>query len=85
VGRIPLRYFRPAAIGLNHPAAGLITLQMLQLCLVDQPELITVIQVPDSTTSLARISSLLAGGSPSIAPGDCLSCDLGLRWLPVPA
>jgi len=62
----PIRYFRPAAIEINHPAAGLITLQMFQLHLVDQPGLITVVQVPDGPASLARIRSLLAS-TPSTA------------------
>jgi transcriptional regulator with XRE-family HTH domain len=43
----PVRSFRPATIGINHPQAGLITLQMFQLRLVEQPDLIMVIQVPD--------------------------------------
>jgi transcriptional regulator with XRE-family HTH domain len=42
----PVRYFRPATIGINHPQAGLLTLQMFQLRLVEQPDLIMVIQVP---------------------------------------
>jgi transcriptional regulator with XRE-family HTH domain len=46
----PARYFRPATIGINHPQAGLITLQMFQLRLVEQPDLIMVIQVPDRPT-----------------------------------
>ena len=50
-----------STIGIRHPRAGLITLQMFQLRLVDQPELVAVIQVPASPTSLARISSLLTG------------------------
>ena len=52
--------FRPAAIGIRHPRAGLITLQLFQLRLVDQPDLVAVVQVPASPTSLARVSSLLA-------------------------
>jgi hypothetical protein len=55
----PVRYFRPATIGIKHPHAGLITLQMFQLRLVDQPDLIAVIQVPASETSLSRVRSLL--------------------------
>jgi hypothetical protein len=43
----PPRTTRPATIGINHPQAGLITLQMFQLRLVEQPDLIMVIQVPD--------------------------------------
>jgi transcriptional regulator with XRE-family HTH domain len=56
----PVRYFRPATIGINHPRAGLIGLQMFQLRLVDQPDLVMVIQVPASPTALARVTSLLA-------------------------
>jgi MmyB-like transcription regulator ligand binding domain len=56
----PVRYFRPATIGIEHPEAGLIALEMFQLRLVDQPDLIMVIQVPASQASLARVSSLLA-------------------------
>jgi transcriptional regulator with XRE-family HTH domain len=59
----PVGYFRPATIGINHPEAGLIMLEMFQLRLVDQPDLVTVIQVPADETSLARVSSLLAGTS----------------------
>ena len=55
----PVRYFRPATIGIRHPRAGLITLQMFQLRLVDQPDLVAVIQVPASQASLARVNSLL--------------------------
>jgi transcriptional regulator with XRE-family HTH domain len=55
-----VRYFRPAAIGIKHPDAGLIMLQLFQLRLVDQPDLIAVIQVPASETSLSRVRSLLA-------------------------
>ena len=38
-------------------------LEVFQLRLVDQPDLVTVIQVPANKTSLARVSSLLAGTS----------------------
>jgi transcriptional regulator with XRE-family HTH domain len=55
----PVRYFRPATIGVRHPGAGLIWLQMFQLRLVDQPDLIAVIQVPADETSVGRVRSLL--------------------------
>ncbi|HTZ28414.1 MAG TPA: helix-turn-helix transcriptional regulator [Streptosporangiaceae bacterium] len=55
----PVRYFRPATIGIKDPGAGLIWLQMFQLRLVDQPDLIAVIQVPAGETSLGRVRSLL--------------------------
>jgi transcriptional regulator with XRE-family HTH domain len=50
----PVRYFRPATIGINHPQAGLVTLQMFQLRLVEQPDLIMVIQVPDRPADAGR-------------------------------
>jgi hypothetical protein len=55
----PVRYFRPAAIAVKHPQAGLIRLEMFQLRLVDQPGLVMVLQVPASNTCLARVRSLL--------------------------
>jgi len=57
----PVRYFRPATIAVKHPEAGLIQLEMFQLRLVDQPGLVMVLQVPASTTYLARVKSLLPG------------------------
>jgi transcriptional regulator with XRE-family HTH domain len=56
----PVRYFRPATIGIKDPGEGLIWLQMFQLRLVDQPDLIAVIQVPADETSLGRVRSLLS-------------------------
>jgi hypothetical protein len=61
----PVRYFRPATIAIKHPRVGLIGPQMFQLRLVDQPDLITVIQVPANETSLDRVRSLLADEPPS--------------------
>ena len=55
----PVRYFRPATIAVKHSEAGLIQLEMFQLRLVDQPGLVMVMQVPASTTYLARVRSLL--------------------------
>jgi transcriptional regulator with XRE-family HTH domain len=55
----PVRYFRPAAIAVRHPVAGLIQLEMFQLRLVDQPALVMVVQVPASPAYLARVRSLL--------------------------
>jgi transcriptional regulator with XRE-family HTH domain len=63
----PVRYFRPATIAVRHPAAGLITLQMFQLSLVEQPDVIAVIQVPSSELSLSRVRSVLAQPAPGQA------------------
>jgi transcriptional regulator with XRE-family HTH domain len=57
----PVRYFRPAAIAIKHPEAGLIRLEMFQLRLIDQPRLVMVIQVPASKRCLERVTSLLSG------------------------
>jgi hypothetical protein len=62
----PSATFRPATIGIRHPGAGLIALQMFQLRLVDQPGLVMVVQVPATGTDLARVRSVLAG---TFAPG----------------
>jgi hypothetical protein len=65
----PVRYFRPAIIGIKDPRVGLITLQMFQLRLVDQPDLIAVIQVPASETSLRRVNAVLAATATGTTPG----------------
>jgi transcriptional regulator with XRE-family HTH domain len=56
----PVRYFRPAAIAIRHPQAGLIRLELFQLRLVDRPDLIEVIQVPADAASFDRVRSLQA-------------------------
>jgi len=55
----PVRYFRPARIRLRHPQAGLITLEMFQLRLEDDPGLLMVIQVPADTDSRDRTAALV--------------------------
>ena len=57
----PVRYFRPARIRLRHPQAGLITLEMFQLRLEDDPSLLMVIQVPADAGSRDRMAALLTG------------------------
>ena len=56
-----MRYFRPARIRLRHPQAGLITLEMFQLRLEDDPGLLMVIQVPADAGSRDRMATLLTG------------------------
>jgi transcriptional regulator with XRE-family HTH domain len=55
----PVRYFRPATIGIDHPRAGRVALEMYQLRLVEHPGLLLVMQVPASPDDLARLTSLL--------------------------
>ncbi len=69
----PVRYFRPATIGINHPCAGLIRLHMFQLRLIDQPSMLLVMQVPASKTDRRRVTSLLTQvttGPPTPSPGN---------------
>jgi transcriptional regulator with XRE-family HTH domain len=55
----PVRYFRPATIGIDHPQAGRIAFDVFQLRLAEQPELLMVMQVPASDDDLGRVISLL--------------------------
>ncbi len=55
----PVRYFRPATIGIDHPQAGRLALDVHQLRLAEQPDLLMVLQVPASRDDLERVSALL--------------------------
>jgi transcriptional regulator with XRE-family HTH domain len=66
----PIRDFRPATIGIRHPVAGLIQLEMFQLRLVDQPGLVMVWQVPASEACLERVRLLLSGSSEQAEPAE---------------
>jgi transcriptional regulator with XRE-family HTH domain len=55
----PLRYFRPATAGIDHPQIGRITLEIFQLRLVEHPDLLMVVQVPSGNGDLERVASLL--------------------------
>ncbi len=58
----PIRYFRPATIGIDHPLIGRTSLEMFQLRLVEHPGLLMVMQVPASEDDLKRVISLLGRG-----------------------
>lgn len=62
----PIRYFRPATVGLDHPQIGRVMLEISQLRLVDHPDLLMVVQVPASNDDLQRVASLL--GRPQLPP-----------------
>jgi len=55
----PVRYFRPATIGIDHPQIGRVALEIFQLRLVENPDLLMVMQIPASTDDLRRVASLL--------------------------
>jgi hypothetical protein len=55
----PIRDFRPVTIGIDHPQAGRIALEMFQLRLAEHPGLLMVIQVPASNDDLERVRALL--------------------------
>ena len=57
----PIRYFRPATIGIEHPLAGRIAFEMFQFRLAEHPDVLMVMQVPASNDDLQRVTSLLEG------------------------
>ncbi|TMR88335.1 helix-turn-helix transcriptional regulator [Nonomuraea basaltis] len=56
----PVRSFRPATIGIDHPELGRLDLELFQFHPVERPDLLMVVQVPASHADLQRITSLLA-------------------------
>jgi transcriptional regulator with XRE-family HTH domain len=57
----PIRDFKPATIGIDHPRVGRLRLEMFQFRLVEHPDLLLVLQVPASEDDLRRVTSLLPG------------------------
>lgn len=57
----PIRDFRAATIGIDHPGTGQIDLEMFQLRPVEYPGLLMVLQVPRTADDLRRVMSLLGG------------------------
>ncbi|MGF7236137.1 MAG: helix-turn-helix transcriptional regulator [Frankia sp.] len=53
----PIRSFRPATIGIVHPQAGRIDLELFQLRPIEHPDLLMVLQIPVSGTDLQRLTS----------------------------
>jgi len=56
----PIRYLRPATIGIRHPEVGRIALEIFQLRVGEHPDLLMVMQVPGGNDDLGRVRSLLA-------------------------
>jgi transcriptional regulator with XRE-family HTH domain len=56
----PVRNFKPATIGIDHPEIGRLSLEMFQFRLVEHPDLLMVLQVPANEDDLKRVTSLLA-------------------------
>jgi transcriptional regulator with XRE-family HTH domain len=55
----PIRYFRPATIGIDHPEIGRLDLEMFQFRPVEHPDMLMVLQVPRSMDDLQQVTSLL--------------------------
>ncbi|MFI9509762.1 helix-turn-helix transcriptional regulator [Nocardia sp. NPDC052566] len=55
----PVQDFRPAVIGVEHPEAGLISLELYQSRLVEDPDLLLVIQRPVTDEDRRRVESVL--------------------------
>jgi transcriptional regulator with XRE-family HTH domain len=56
--------FRPATIGLSHPTAGELDLQLYQLRMVEDPDLLLVLQLPATDEDRGRIAATLDRPSP---------------------
>ncbi|MFC9439078.1 helix-turn-helix transcriptional regulator [Nocardia sp. NPDC057030] len=56
----PVRDFRAATIGIDHPEAGAIALELFQLRLVEDPDLLLVLQLPAGADDRRRITDALA-------------------------
>ena len=63
----PIRDFRPATIGIDHPGTGRIHLEMFQLRPVEHPDMLMVLQVPRSSEDLRRVTTLLNGPAHRVA------------------
>ncbi|MEV0299444.1 hypothetical protein [Nocardia sp. NPDC050710] len=55
----PVQDFRPATIGIEHPEAGPIELELYQLRLVENPDLLLVVQLPVTDEDRRRIADQL--------------------------
>ena len=60
----PVNEFRPATIGLSHPTAGELDLQLYQLRMVEDPDLLLVLQLPATDEDRSRIAAVLDRPSP---------------------
>jgi hypothetical protein len=60
----PVNEFRPASIGLSHPTAGELDLQLYQLRMVEDPDLLLVLQLPATDEDRSRIAAALDQPSP---------------------
>ncbi|WP_433657416.1 helix-turn-helix transcriptional regulator [Nocardia sp. CA-128927] len=56
----PVREFRAATIGIDHPVAGALDLELFQLRLVENPDLLLVVQLPATADDRDRITAELA-------------------------
>jgi hypothetical protein len=68
----PIRDFRPATIGVDHPEIGRLNLEMFQFRPVEHPDMLMVLQVPRTTDDLQRVTSLL--DTPGAVPGVIAAC-----------
>jgi transcriptional regulator with XRE-family HTH domain len=55
----PVRSFRPATVGIDHPEIGRLDLEMFQLRPAEHPDLLMVLQAPASAEGLERVKALL--------------------------
>jgi transcriptional regulator with XRE-family HTH domain len=55
----PIRDFRPATIGIDHPEIGRLDLEMFQFRPVEHPDMLMVLQIPRTMDDFQRVTSLL--------------------------
>lgn len=55
----PVQDFRPTTIGIDHPTAGALDLELYQLRVVENPDLLLVIQMPVTDDDRHRVGSVL--------------------------
>lgn len=61
----PVNEFRPATIGLSHPTAGELDLQLYQLRMIEDPDLLLVLQLPATDEDRGRIAATLDRARPA--------------------
>ena len=79
----PVNEFRPAAIGLPHPGAGNLDLQLHQLRMVEHPDLLLVLQLPATGQDRSRIAATVDRARPAPRSGRPRTC-AGTRCSPAP-
>ncbi|GAA4249860.1 helix-turn-helix transcriptional regulator [Dactylosporangium darangshiense] len=60
----PVRDFRPATVGVEHPGVGAVELELFQLRPIEHPGALVVVQVPVGAADRERVTALLCTATP---------------------